>query len=143
MENAIRSLDSVKVGDSLPELVEHVDMVTNFIFGVSLWTAHRLHYDHVLARDEGFEAPVIPGALMSAYATRVLVDWAGDPRLVRRIYSRNLASEIVDHDLTVRGEVTEIEENGDTGRVTCELTVASGATALMRTVGVVELPARS
>jgi acyl dehydratase len=141
VSNAPLDLDSVSVGDELPTLVEHVDIVTNFMFGTSLWTAHRLHYDHVSAREDGFDAPLIPGALMSAYIARVVVDWAGDPLSLRRLSSRNLASEIIDSDLTVTGTVTAVKRIGRHGRVTCELTVRSGDRVLMESTAVVELRA--
>ena len=140
MQSSPRTLESVQVGEKLPVLVEHVDVITNFLFGAAFGAAHRIHYDPVAAQNEGFTAPVIPGILMAAYATRVLVDWAGDPHCVRRVSNRNLASEVVEADLTISGEVTEID--GENGRVTCELTIASGDRPLMRTTGVVELRSR-
>jgi hydroxyacyl-ACP dehydratase HTD2-like protein with hotdog domain len=131
-------------GSMLPELVEHVDIVTNFMFGVALFTAHRLHYDQVGAELDGFTAPVIPGTLMSAYVARLLVDWTGDPTCIRRLTNRNLATEVVGHDIRVSGTVTGVDEvTGDAGearrRLTCALSVVSDGRVLVESTAVVEV----
>jgi hypothetical protein len=124
---------SAEPGSALPELVERVDIVTNFMFGVALFTAHRLHYDQVGAEHDGFTAPVIPGTLMSAYIARLLVDWTGDP-----------ATEVVGHDIRVSGTVTSVEDvardGGDERRLlSCTLTVDSDGRVLVESTAVVEV----
>src|SRR5262245_9627669 len=133
-------------GSPLPELVEHVDIVTNFMFGVALFTAHRLHYDQVGAEQDGFMAPVIPGTLMSAYIARLLVDWTGDPACIRRLANRNMATEVVGHDIRVTGTVTGVEPvvgEGGAGRrlLTCTLTVDSDGRTLVESTAVIEVAA--
>jgi hydroxyacyl-ACP dehydratase HTD2-like protein with hotdog domain len=128
----------------LPELVEHVDIVTNFMFGVALFTAHRLHYDQVGAEEDGFSAPVIPGTLMSAYVARLLVEWTGDPTCIRRLANRNLATEVVGHDIRVSGAVSDVEsitdERGETRRrLTCALTVDSEGRVLVESTAVLDV----
>jgi hydroxyacyl-ACP dehydratase HTD2-like protein with hotdog domain len=133
-------------GSVLPELVEHVDIVTNFMFGVALFTAHRLHYDQVGAEEDGFTAAVIPGTLMSAYIARLLVDWTGDPACIQRLTNRNLATEVVGHDIRVTGAVTAVEpvigEGGERRhRLTCALTVDSDGRALVESTAVIDVAA--
>ncbi len=120
---SVRSIADVAVGDLLPQLSVTVTEVTNFMFGAAFWAAHRLHYDVDLARTEGFESPLVSGALMSGYASRLLVEWAGHPHAVRRVTSRNLSSAFVGDTLDIAGSVTAIDPSG---RVDCTLTLASG-----------------
>lgn len=132
----VRSCDGVAVGDVLPTLRVTVTEVSNFLFGVAFWTAHRVHYDKELARAEGFDAPLVSGALMSAYASRVLVQWAGHPHAVRRVTSRNLASAVVGDTLDITGRVESVDPGG---LVTCALTVSRGDTGVMAVTAVVQL----
>jgi hydroxyacyl-ACP dehydratase HTD2-like protein with hotdog domain len=134
-----RTISETNVGDELPTLTKPVTIVTNFLFGVPFWTAHRLHYDTVSAQDDGFDAPLIPGALMTAYASRVLVSWAGRPDAIRRIVSRNKASAIVGQTIRVAGRVQSVETTANGGLATCELTVTGGDTLLSEITAVVAL----
>ena len=134
-----RSVAQVRIGDELPPFDKHVTIVTNFLFGVPFWTAHRLHYDTISAQEDGYDAPLIPGALMTAYASRVLVGWAGRPDALRELTSRATASAVVGETISIRGSVRSVDTTTGGGLATCELTVSSGERALMSVTGVVEL----
>ncbi|MGD9791958.1 MAG: hypothetical protein AB7V43_00645 [Acidimicrobiia bacterium] len=135
----LRSAALVHAGDELPPFDKHVTIVTNFLFGVPFWTAHRLHYDTISAQEDGYDAPLIPGALMTAYASRVLVGWAGRPDALRELTSRATASAVVGETISIRGTVRSIEATANGALATCDLTVSSGERALMSITGVVEL----
>jgi hydroxyacyl-ACP dehydratase HTD2-like protein with hotdog domain len=134
-----RRVSDAAVGEALPTLTKHVTIVTNFLFGVPFWTAHRLHYDTISAREDGYDAPLIPGALMTAYASRVLVGWAGRPDALRELTSRATASAVVGETLVISGSVRAIDMTDTGALATCDLTVTSGDRLVMEVAGVVEL----
>lgn len=105
---ALRSLDTVNVGDELPPLTVTPTNVSVFLFGVAFWTPHRVHYDKEWARSEGYDDVLVTGPLMTGYLVRMLTAWSGDPAAVKRIALRNHAPAFAGDELTVRGAVTSV-----------------------------------
>lgn len=108
---ALRSLDTVKVGDELPALSVTPTNVSVFLFGVAFWTPHRVHYDKEWARSEGYDDVLVTGPLMTGYLVRMLTAWSGDALAVKRIALRNHAPAFAGDELTVRGTVTSVSSH--------------------------------
>ena len=119
-----RRFADVRVGESLPPLVQHATNVSVFLFGVAYWAPHRIHYDREHALSEGYDDVLVVGPLMNAYAVRALTGWAGDPGCLRNFAVRNLAPAYAGDTLTVTASVTDKHSGDDEGRVECEFQVA-------------------
>ena len=96
------SLDDVSAGTELPPLVTRPTKISNFLYGVALWAAHRIHYDKDWAVSEGYRDTLIIGGLTRAYVIRMLVDWAGEPTALRKIALTNRAPVFSEDTLTVQ-----------------------------------------
>jgi acyl dehydratase len=129
---SVRRFSQAQVGEQLPTLHKHVGAVTNFLFAVPFWAAHRIHYDAEQARREGFDGAVVIGALLNAYIARVVVSWAGRPEALRRLASRSTATLCVGGEVTVTGHVTELRADGRRGGLAlCELRAVDGDGVLL------------
>ena len=120
---ALRSLDTVKVGDELPPLTVTPTNVSVFLFGVAYWTPHRVHYDKEWARSEGYDDVLVTGPLMTGYLVRMLTAWSGDPAAVKRIALRNHAPAFAGDELTVRGTVTSVSSRDAGGEAVIAVSI--------------------
>ncbi len=120
---ALRSLDTVKVGDELPALTVTPTNVSVFLFGVAYWTPHRVHYDKEWARSEGYDDVLVTGPLMTGYLVRMLTAWSGDPAAVKRIALRNHAPAFAGDELTVRGAVTSVSSRDAGGEAVIAVSI--------------------
>lgn len=120
---ALRSLDTVNVGDELPPFTVTPTNVSVFLFGVAYWTPHRVHYDKEWARSEGYDDVLVTGPLMTGYLVRMLTAWSGDPAAVRRITLRNHAPAFAGDELTVRGAVSSVVSNGSGGEAVIAVSI--------------------
>jgi acyl dehydratase len=103
----MRRFAEVQVGEQLPPETKHITRLTLFLFGVSYFTSHRLHYDSEFARGQGFDDVLVTATLLSGYSAQMLARWAG-----------------ADDALVALGRVTRTEplDTGG-GLVRCELRI--------------------
>lgn len=111
---------SVAVGDVIGPVTHRPDHVMLFQYSAILWNPHRIHYDADYTRDvAGHPDVVVPGPMQGTFLEQLLTGWAGADRLVGLRY-RNRASAYVGQELTARGTVVEVR---DDGTVRCEVSV--------------------
>lgn len=126
-------LHSITVGEQLPERSHKPGEVQLFLFNAFIWNPHRIHYDHVYARAEGYPAIVIDGPLQADWLAQAVMEWLGaDGRLVSFKYSNRKAAflgetlyssgQVAAKD-TVTGEVTlSLEVRNEAGELTTPAT---------------------
>lgn len=125
VETVSRRFSDVHIGDELPPMTKRITRVTLFLFGVSYFTAHRIHYDVEFSRGEGFEDVLVTANLLSAYSAQLLAQWAGDPTTLRSLEERNVAPAFAGDTLVLSGRVVGLEPaaRGDGGLVRCDVSV--------------------
>ncbi|HAN27864.1 MAG TPA: hypothetical protein DCP75_09125 [Haliea salexigens] len=121
-----RSLDSVQVGDALPERALTPDNVQLFLYNAALWNAHRIHFDEPYTRNvEGYPGLVIAGPMLGDWLNQCVEEWLGDSgRLVSIEYS-NRAATYIGETLTSGGTVTAVDQAS--GEVRVEVFVKNAA----------------
>lgn len=99
-------IDSVSVGDALPERTYTATNVSLFLYNAAIWNAHRIHYDEPYTTGvEKHPAVVIDGPLQGDWLSQCVLDWLGDDGdLVSFQYSNRRASYLGE-TLTAVGEV--------------------------------------
>ena len=102
------------VGQEIGPFVKTPTQVTLFLFGVAMWTSHRIHYD----RDHDV---LVTAPIMVAYIEQMLVRFAGDPGAIRKISARNHAQTHPGERLTARGLVRERWVEDGAGMLRCDV----------------------
>ena len=119
-------LNSIKVGDALPERLFSPDIVQSMLYNAVLWNGHRIHFDEPYAKEvEGYPGLVTAGPLLGDWLHQCLEEWLGDDGRITGIeYSDRIASYIGD---TVHsgGTVTAIDPA--TGEATIEVFIKNEA----------------
>ena len=104
------TLDSLHVGDALPERAHRATNVSLFLYNAAIWNAHRIHYDERYTTDvEKHPGVIIDGPLQGDWLTQVVLEWsAEDAQLIEFEYSNRRAS-VIGETLTAGGTVDAIE----------------------------------
>ena len=104
------TLDTLQIGDSLPERAHHATNVSLFLYNAAIWNAHRIHYDERYTTEvEKHPGVIIDGPLQGDWLTQVVLEWSGeDGRLVEFEYSNRRAS-MIGETLTAGGTVDAID----------------------------------
>ncbi len=108
-------IESITVGDALPERTYKPSSVSLFLYNASIWNAHRIHYDEPYTTEtEGHRAVVIDGPLQGDWLTQTVEEWLeGDGTMIEFEYSNRLASHLGD-ELTTGGTVKSVDlESGE------------------------------
>lgn len=89
-------LDSVAVGDQLPQRSFTPDNVQLMMYNAALWNGHRIHFDAPYTTDvERYPGLVVAGPLLGDWLHQCLTEWLGeDGRIVSIEYSNRVASYI-------------------------------------------------
>lgn len=113
-------IETVNVGDLLPERKFKPDNVQLFLYDAALWNAHRIHFDYPYATGvEGYSGLVIAGPLMGDWLSQCVVDWAGDDGKLASIEYSNRKAAFVGEVLSTGGKVLSV----DSGTGAAELEV--------------------
>lgn len=103
-------IESIQVGDALPEREIKCDNVQLFLYNAVLWNAHRIHYDHPYATEvEGYEGLVNAGPLMGDWLTQCVLEWLGEDGEMTRFEYSNRKASIIGETLISGGTVTAVE----------------------------------
>ncbi|MEM7078070.1 MAG: hypothetical protein AAF513_05510 [Pseudomonadota bacterium] len=118
-------INTLKVGDSLPERKHTATNVSLFMYNAAVWNHHRIHYDErYTIEEESHPAVVIDGPLQGDWLSQVALNWVGDTgRLLSFNYSNRRAAYLGD-TLTSGGRIVEIDK--ETGQVQLELFIRNG-----------------
>ena len=105
-------LETLTVGDALPERTHKASNVSLFLYNAAVWNAHRIHYDERYTTEvEKHPGVVIDGPLQGDWLSQAVVNWVGGQgTLVEFEYSNRRAS-IVGETLVAGGSVQAIEGN--------------------------------
>jgi hydroxyacyl-ACP dehydratase HTD2-like protein with hotdog domain len=105
-------LETLKVGDALPERAHEASNVSLFLYNAAVWNAHRIHYDERYTTEvEKHPGVVIDGPLQGDWLSQSVVNWIGEEgTLVDFEYSNRRAS-IIGDTLVAGGSVKAIEGN--------------------------------
>lgn len=118
------ALDSLTIGDTLPERDHVASNVSLFVYNAAVWNAHRIHYDERYTVEvERHPAVVIDGPLQGDWLTQVVLNWLEDDgRLVEFEYTNRRAAYLGE-TLQSGGRIAAI----DGKQVELELWIRNGA----------------
>lgn len=109
---AVRTLDSIEIGESLGPLLKRPSMISLFRFSAATWNAHRLHYDHEFSKREGAEKPLVQAYLLGAYLAELAQGWAGPRARLTNLAFRARRPVAVDDEVACLGTVTAKDGQG-------------------------------
>jgi len=116
------SLNDIKAGDRLPELVFAPDEVQLFLYNAAVWNAHRIHYDKPYAtKCEGHANVVIDGPLQGDWLSQIVMAWIADGGQLISLGYSNRRSACLGEKLRAEGVVETVDS--ETGLVRISLTV--------------------
>ena len=117
--------ETVRIGDSLPELRIAVTATEIVAGAVATRDFMPVHHDRAYANAQG--APDIFMNILSdtGYCSRFLTDWAGPDAMITRLAIRLGVPVFPGHTLTFTGSVTALRPDGDVGVVDVELCAAN------------------
>ena len=132
---------SVKVGDSIPELViASVDAEKMKTMAALLADPNTIHWDAEDVRRLGLgDRPVNQGPNNMGYVVDMLMSWAGGPASVRRLKVRFLGNVFAGDRLAASGVVTGVSEHPEGRTAVCDVLLCreSGEPVLRGTAEVV------
>jgi 3-methylfumaryl-CoA hydratase len=104
------SIDTLAIGDSLPERAHTPTNVSLFLYNAAIWNAHRIHYDESYSVNvEGHPGVVIDGPLQGDWLAQTVVNWLGESgSMVELEYSNRRASHLGD-TVYSGGKVTAVD----------------------------------
>ena len=120
------SIETIAVGDNLPERTHTPTNVSLFLYNAAIWNAHRIHYDEPYSINvEGHPGVVIDGPLQGDWLSQTVINWLGDSgAMVELEYSNRRASHLGD-TVYSGGTVKAIDK--DNRRAEIEIFVKSEA----------------
>ena len=119
-------INTINVGDLLPERKFNPDNVQLFLYDAALWNAHRIHFDYPYAAEvEGYSGLVIAGPLIGDWLSQCVIDWLGDEGKLVSIEYSNRKAAFIGEILCTGGRVLAVEP--DTGTAQLEIFVKNEA----------------
>lgn len=105
-------LETLTVGDALPERTHKATNVSLFLYNAAVWNAHRIHYDERYTTEvEKHPGVVIDGPLQGDWLSQAVVNWAGENSILIEFEYSNRRASIVGETLVAGGSVQAIEGN--------------------------------
>lgn len=119
-------IETIKLGDLLPERAFDIDNVQLFLYNAALWNAHRIHFDYPYATEvEGYAGLVNAGPLMGDWLAQCVIEWMGDDgELISIEYSNRRAAYVGD---VLRSGGKVLSADPETGTVELELWLKNAA----------------
>lgn len=109
--------EDVEVGEELPTLSNRIDRAQLVRYAGASGDFNPLHWNEDFARSVGFPSVIAHGMFNMALVARVVVDWTGDPGVIRRLRVQFRKEVLPDETLVARGRVVEKHESDRTVRV--------------------------
>lgn len=107
-----RFLEDVQAGDELPPMVKNASRAQLFLFSAATNNPHRIHYDREYAATESHPDVLVHGPLQGAWLHQFVCDWAGLGGRVLALTLQNRGRAFPERDLTFRGRVTAVNDDG-------------------------------
>ncbi len=115
-------INSIKVGDKLPERSHKPDMVQLFMYNAAIWNPHRIHYDYnYTTKVEHHPEIVVDGPLQGDWLSQTVLEWIGEDAELAQFHYSNRKASYVGETLRSLGTVTEV--NPATGEVKLDLRI--------------------
>jgi 3-methylfumaryl-CoA hydratase len=133
-------INSIKLGDLLPERDFKPDSVQLFLYNSALWNAHRIHFDYPYATEvEGYPGLVMAGPLLGDWLTQCVIEWLGDDGELASIEYSNRKASYIGEVLRSGGKVLSADQ--ETGAVELEMFIKNEADEVITPgVAVVSFP---
>lgn len=104
------SIETIKEGESIPEMEFCPDNVQLFMYNAALWNAHRIHFDYPYATQvEGYPGLVIAGPMMGDWLTQTVIHWLGEDGILESIEYSNRIAAYIGETLKVGGTIQAID----------------------------------
>ena len=107
-----RTINDTNAGDELPPMVKNASRAQLFWYSAATWNPHRIHYDRDYAAIEGHPDVLVHGPLQGAWLSQYVTDWMGPRGRLLALNWQNRARAFPERDLTFRGRVTAVGEDG-------------------------------
>lgn len=115
--------ETVRVGDSLPEVVRVPSRLQVFRYSAVTWNSHRIHFDSDYAAAEGYPDVLVQSHLHGAFLTTLCTSWMGDAGRLSQLEVTVKRFALPGDKLRCRGTITElIPADDDQGLVRIALT---------------------
>lgn len=121
MNIAIRRMQNIIVGQSLPTLEKKIRLPDMMAYGAATWDFARIHYDERHARSQGLPGPVVDGQMLGAFLAQLVQDWAGPKSFLQNLSFRNRGMVLPGDILTCGGRVAHVQGDGQDLLVDCNL----------------------
>jgi hydroxyacyl-ACP dehydratase HTD2-like protein with hotdog domain len=119
-------IETLQVGDLLPERSFTPDNVQLMMYNAALWNAHRIHFDQPYATAvEGYPGLVIAGPLLGDWLNQCVVDWVADDGVLASIEYSNRKASYIGETLRSVGKVLAV--NLETREVELEVSIKNEA----------------
>ena len=119
-------IETIRVGDALPETSHSPTIVDLFFYNAAIWNGHRIHFDEKYAtEEENYEGLVIQGPLQGDWMSQCLMEWLGEDGALLEFEYSNRQAAYLGETLQVGGKVTSVD--GASGEVALELHVRNEA----------------
>ena len=135
---------NVTSGSTLPPfVVESVSVEKMKTMALLLRDPNRIHWDVEAVRELGMgDRPINQGPTNMAYVVNMLINWLGDPSLLRSIEVRFLDNVFAGERAQAGGVVTDVRVEGGETVAECEVWLeAEGRRVLQGTASVLVTPA--
>jgi acyl dehydratase len=120
------TIEDVSVGQELPSLV--VEVTSSLIIAGALFSGDPMdvHHDRDASIRRGFRDYFMNTMTTQSLVSRFISDWAGPEAVIERFTWRLGVAAYINDDLYLTGKVTEIEPDGERGRVTVAVAANNG-----------------
>jgi acyl dehydratase len=111
----------ISVGDTLPELVKHVDRAQLVLYCAGSGDFNPLHWDQSFPQAQMIGDNIIHGRMKFASLGELVSNWMGHTGMVRTISCQYRGMDMQDTTFTCKGVVTG--KNSDDGKQAVELDI--------------------
>lgn len=95
-------------GDTLPELVRHLDAASLVAYAGATWDWHRMHHDQEWAATRGFAAAVVDGQVFGAFLADQLATGCGVDAFVESLDFRFRSMVHAGETVTCRATCSDV-----------------------------------
>jgi acyl dehydratase len=99
-------------GQELPELKVTADRHLTVRYAGASGDFNPIHIDEEFARSVGLPGRILHGLWTMAQVARAVTDAGGGPQSLRRLSVQFRGMGLPEHEITVRGSVAEVREDG-------------------------------
>ena len=119
-------IESIEVGETLPERVHQPGIAELFLYNAVLFNAHRIHFDERYAREvEGYPGLVVAGPQQGEWLAERVIEWMGEAGSLVGFSYQNRRAAYLGERLRAGGRVTAVDR--ERAEVELELEIRNDA----------------